>query len=488
MPSQPLRRFATNDYYRKREHTKGITRKASLAATAEGLLKNRYALHELIGQGGMAAVYRAVDTALGREVAIKIFAAGRADIEGVRQEDEVNVLASLSHHSLVTLLDAGVDRSDRENPRVFLVMELVRGPDLQRALLSSPLSGRQISQIGYDLAEGLAYIHRRGIVHRDIKPSNVLLADYQDDNSRARAMLTDFGIAYRGVQRQAEGTSTTGTAAYLSPEQVRRDPVGAPSDVYSLGLVLLECFTGTLAYPGEPVESALARLHADPAMPSDLSNEWRQLLSAMTARNPRDRPLSNELVLALRDLVILETGRHRVFESDSIPVNEPERLEAVRRYGVLDSPSEGAFDRITALAARVLNTPIAIVSIVDADRIWFKSHYGLELDEIERDTGLCASAVYNGRPWIIEGAKVDPRAFSNSLAASNFGLQFYAGVPLTSHDGYTLGTLCVLDFEPRTITEEEIMTLIDLGAMVMSELELRLANTGVRAASGSVRG
>ncbi len=456
-----------------------------MAATAVGLLKNRYALHEVIGQGGMAVVHRAVDTALGREVAIKIFAASSDGIEGARQEDEVNVLASLSHHSLVTLLDAGVDRSDRDHPRVFLVMELVHGPDLQRALLSGPMTGRQVSQIGYDLAEGLAYIHRRGVVHRDIKPSNVLLADYQDDNARARAMLTDFGIAHRGEQRQEEGATTTGTAAYLSPEQVRREPVGAPSDVYSLGLVLLECFTGTLAYPGEPVDSAMSRLVNDPAMPETLGDEWRQLLTAMTARNPRERPLSNELILALRDLVILETGRHRVPEAPAIPADEAERLEAVRRYGVLDTPSEGAFDRITALAARVLNTPIAIVSIVDADRIWFKSHYGIELEQIERENGLCASAVYNGKPWIIEDARVDPRSISNSLVAGEFGLQFYAGVPLTSHDGYNLGTLCVLDFEPRTISEEEVMTLIDLGAMVMSELELRLANMGTSSASGS---
>jgi eukaryotic-like serine/threonine-protein kinase len=447
-----------------------------VAATAEGLLKNRYALREPLGQGGMAVVYRALDTALGREVAIKVFNSTSSDIEGARQEGEVNVLASLSHHSLVTLLDAGVDRSDRENPRVFLVMELVHGPDLQRALLAGPLTGRQVSEIGYDLAEGLSYIHRRGIVHRDIKPSNVLLADYRDDNSRARAMLTDFGIAHRGVQQQTEGTTTTGTAAYLSPEQVRREPVGAPSDVYSLGLVLLECFTGTLAYPGEPVDSAMARLVTDPAMPDALGKEWRQLLTAMTERDPRSRPLSNELVLALRDLVILETGRHRVPESPAILVNEAERVEVTPRSGVLDSAGESTFDRITALTARVLNTPIALVSIVDADRIWFSSHHGVELEQIERENGPFASAVYNGTPWMIDGARADARALSNPRVAGEFGLQFYAGVPLVSHDGYNLGTLCVLDFEPRAITEHEVMTLIDLGAMVISELELRLAN------------
>jgi serine/threonine protein kinase len=363
-------------------------------------------------------------------------------------------------------------------------MELVRGSDLQRALVAGPLSGRQIGQIGYDLAEGLSYMHRRGVIHRDIKPSNILLADYEDDDARVRAKLTDFGIAFRGVQTQTDGATTTGTAAYLSPEQVRREPVGAPSDVYSLGLVLLECFTGTLAYPGEPLDSALSRLVNPPAMPADLGEEWRSLITAMTASNPRDRPLANELVLALRDLIILETGRHRVVDAEFIPHNEAERLEAVRRYDVLDTSREGAFDRITTLAARVLNTPISIVSIVDSERIWFKSHYGIELEQIERESGLCASAVYNGEPWVIEDARIDPRALSNSLVAGEFGLQFYAGVPLTTHDGYNLGTLCVLDFEPRKITEEEVMTLIDLGAMVMSELELRIANLRIGSAAG----
>jgi serine/threonine protein kinase len=292
-------------------------------------------------------------------------------------------------------------------------------------------------------------------------------------------MLTDFGIAHRGVQQEPAGsTTTTGTAAYLSPEQVRREPVGAPSDVYSLGLVLLECFTGTLAYPGEPVDSAMSRLVTDPALPEELGTEWRQLLQAMTARNPRERPLSNELVLALRDLVILETGRHREPESPSTPA-----IDSERRFGVLDTPSEGAFDRITSLAARVLNTPIAVVSIVDSEGVWFRSHYGVELEQIERESGLFASAVFNGKPWEVDGARVDARALSDSRVAAEFGLHFYAGVPLTSHDGYTLGTLCVLDFEPRTIGEQEIMTLIDLGAMVMSELELRMANLRQRTQS-----
>lgn len=115
------------------------------------------------------------------------------------------------------------------------------------------------------------------------------------------------------------------------------------------------------------------------------------------------------------------------------------------------------------------------MSIVDRDRIWFKSRVGLEVDEIARDPGLCASAILHDSPWVVENAEVDPRALANPLVAGELGIRFYAGVPLHTHDGHNLGTLCVLDYVPREITAEEVMNLEDLAAMVMSELELRLA-------------
>lgn len=155
---------------------------------------------------------------------------------------------------------------------------------------------------------------------------------------------------------------------------------------------------------------------------------------------------------------------------------ETARLTAVRRYTILDTPPEGAFDRITRLAARLFDVPIAIVSVVDHDRIWFKSHHGLDVSEVQRAPGLCASAVLQEGPWVIENATVDPRTLANPLVVGSFGLQFYAGVPLRTHDGHNLGTLCLLDFLPRTLTATELETLEDLAAIVMSELELRLAS------------
>ena len=162
-------------------------------------------------------------------------------------------------------------------------------------------------------------------------------------------------------------------------------------------------------------------------------------------------------------------------EAAIIPATEPERMNAVRRYNILDTPEDGAFDRITALAARRYGVPIAIISIVDEDRIWFKSHHGLPVQQIGRDAGLCASAILRNDPHILTDASTDPRSLANPLVAGEFGLRFYAGVPLTTHDGHNLGTLCVIDKEARPFDQEQIDDLKDLAAVVMDQLELQLS-------------
>ena len=155
--------------------------------------------------------------------------------------------------------------------------------------------------------------------------------------------------------------------------------------------------------------------------------------------------------------------------------DESARMAAVRRYDILDTPPDGAFDRITALAARRFGVPIAIVSIVDEDRIWFKSHHGLPVEQIGRSPGLCSSAILGSEPYLINDARADPRSLANPLVAGDFGLRFYAAVPLKTHDGYNLGTLCVIDKEPRPITEADLEDLKDLASVVMDQLEMRLA-------------
>lgn len=150
-------------------------------------------------------------------------------------------------------------------------------------------------------------------------------------------------------------------------------------------------------------------------------------------------------------------------------------MAAVRRYDVLDTPPDGAFDRITALAARRFAVPISIISIVDEDRIWFKSRHGVPVEQIGRDPGLCASAILSDDPYVLNDARADPRSLANPLVAGDFGLRFYAGVPLTTSDGHNLGTLCIIDKEPRPIDDGQIADLKDLASVVMDQLELQLS-------------
>ncbi|HEV7183243.1 MAG TPA: serine/threonine-protein kinase [Leifsonia sp.] len=268
------------------------------------LLLGRYRPHTLIGRGGMASIFRAHDETLDRDVALKLFRAGGA-VDMDQHHTELTSLARLSHHGIVSLIDAGIDYSTPEDPRPFLVMELVRGTDLQETLDQRALTVEEVAEIAFDLAEALEYVHSRGVIHHDLKPSNVMLVEYGTSAFRVRARLTDFGIALNVADDTADhGQETTGTAAYLSPEQALREPITTASDVYSLGLVLLQCFTRTIAFPGNQVDSALARLSADPAIPADLPGEWSALLTAMTARDPDARPAMADLTLAFRQAVI----------------------------------------------------------------------------------------------------------------------------------------------------------------------------------------
>ncbi|HUR83907.1 MAG TPA: GAF domain-containing SpoIIE family protein phosphatase [Solirubrobacteraceae bacterium] len=154
---------------------------------------------------------------------------------------------------------------------------------------------------------------------------------------------------------------------------------------------------------------------------------------------------------------------------------EDRRLEAVRRYAILDTPPDGAFDRICALAARRFGVPFASVTIVDEERIWFKAIAGLDAVEIPRLPGLCASAILQGAPYVVTDALSDPRTADNPLVHGELGVRFYAAAPITTSDGFRLGTVNVIGTEPREVTDDDTRDLEDLAAIVMDELELRLA-------------
>jgi eukaryotic-like serine/threonine-protein kinase len=264
------------------------------------LLLDRYRPHHLLARGGSSLVFRARDENLGRDVAIKLFGADR-DEDEARFRAEVHVLAGLRHHGVVSILDAGVDDSTPAAPRPFLVLELVEGDTLRAVLDRGDLSTRQIGEIGFEIAEALEYIHARDVIHRDISPTNIMLVDYGTRFSRPRARLTDFGIAIDSTKPQSVDGPAVGTAAYLSPEQVRNEPLTTASDIYSLGLVLLECFTGTLAFPGDKVASAMSRLEADPAIPGSIPKPWRRLIRWMTEREQSERPSASDVASTARE-------------------------------------------------------------------------------------------------------------------------------------------------------------------------------------------
>lgn len=155
---------------------------------------------------------------------------------------------------------------------------------------------------------------------------------------------------------------------------------------------------------------------------------------------------------------------------------ERRRLAAVRNYRILDTPPNGTFERVVALAARSFRVPLATVTIVDEDRIWFAATQGIRgMSEIGRGPGLCASAILQGEPYVLADTLRDALAVTNPLVRGELGLRFYAAAPLITAEGHRLGTVNVMDTRPREVTQEETDTLRDLAAVVMDALELRLA-------------
>jgi len=161
--------------------------------------------------------------------------------------------------------------------------------------------------------------------------------------------------------------------------------------------------------------------------------------------------------------------------SEVVQPSEAKRLSALAQYRVLDTPQEEAFDRLTRLVARYLHAPIALVSLVDHDRQWFKSCYGWDERQTSRQVSFCTHALDSERAFVVPDATRDARFSENPLVTGPEHIRAYAGAPLRTREGFVLGTLCVLDREPRGFTDLEIETLEDLAEVVVDELELRRA-------------
>lgn len=249
------------------------------------VIGGRYRLVSTLASGGMADVYEAHDERLGRAVAVKVLRAGDAGLSR-RFADEVRTLARLNDPGIVALYDA-----DEYEGHAFFVMEFVRGRSLSDILTEGPLEPQRCAAIAASVTKGLAQAHEAGIVHRDVKPANIIVTR---DGS---AKLADFGIArMTGTQSDLTAAGTViGTAAYLSPEQAEGKEITPATDIYSLGLVLIEALTAKRVFEGTATEAVVARLTRDPELPGGLAGDWNEILGAMTARDPSARPFAATL-------------------------------------------------------------------------------------------------------------------------------------------------------------------------------------------------
>ena len=270
------------------------------------IIDGRYQLTRVVGSGGMATIYAAIDLRLDRQVAVKIMHSHLAQDEQFvsRFIREAKAAASLSHPNIVAVLDQGWNQGG--SPCVFIVMELIEGATLRDYLIEQgSLSPERALSIITPVASALAAAHKLGIVHRDIKPENILVS------KEGRIKIADFGLArgaLLGNTMTAESSVILGSVSYLSPEQVQRGVADARSDIYSLGIVLFEILTGQKPYQGEdPVQVAIKHVNERVPAPSTLKHglsvEIDQLVLSATDIDPDKRPRDAVVMLEkLREL------------------------------------------------------------------------------------------------------------------------------------------------------------------------------------------
>jgi serine/threonine protein kinase len=248
----------------------------------------RYQLVDEIGQGAMGVVYRAHDPQINRQIALKLLRQDRVTSEDLVQRflKEAQAMGGLSHPNIATVYDTG-----RDHGTIFIAMEILQGKSLRDHMREKELHHNEIVHIGVQVAEALDFAHRKGIVHRDIKPSNIII----DPDGNAK--ITDFGIAHiedPTVTQQTIPGEILGTPLYMSPEQVKSNPVDGRSDLYSLGILLYEMATGTSPFKGDNFASIFQAILQDtPPAPelndSPMSRNLSTLIMKSLSKDPDQR-------------------------------------------------------------------------------------------------------------------------------------------------------------------------------------------------------
>lgn len=292
-----------------------------------GTTIERYKIINELGLGGMAVVYRGIDTMLDRNVAVKILLPEVSNKEKLlkRFSREAKTLASLSHSNIVKVLDYGEFEATP-----YLVLEFISGGTLS-SRMGKPIHYAEAATILAPIARALTYAHQQKIVHRDIKPANILL------NETGQAMLSDFGILKLMDLEESHGlTGTgkiTGTPAYMSPEQIRGKEIDGRSDIYSLGIVFFEMVTGRKPYTANtPIELSMQHLH-DPIPKAkqfvrDLPSDVDQVFVKAMAKNPEERFQSmNAFAAALEKLAGISPTKIRSGREGTLTVEEKKNTQ-----------------------------------------------------------------------------------------------------------------------------------------------------------------
>ena len=292
------------------------------------IVDSRYRILNRIGSGGMADVYRAQDTHLGREVAIKMlhrrFSADEDFVERFRRE--ASSAASLQHPNVVNVFDRG-----EHDGTYYIAMEHLSGSTLKQVIDSeAPLDQERAIDLGVQILKAAGFAHRRGVIHRDLKPHNVIVG------AEGTAKVTDFGIARAGASEMTETGSIMGTAQYLSPEQAQGHAVSPASDIYSIGVLLYEALAGRVPFHGESAVSiALKHLNEPPPPLSrlrlDIHPDLERVVMSALTKDPAQRYTSAEEMIAALEAARAAIRGAANGESTTVfaPVAPPPRVHRI---------------------------------------------------------------------------------------------------------------------------------------------------------------